>query len=189
MRAIASSVVIFTGLPGTGKSTLAETIARTLGAPAFAGDWLLGALKPAAAALRHLDRQTHLALYRGLLRSLIERQLILGQSALVDCVVPDEVLAEWSELAGKYGATLTVVECVCSYEAVHRSRVDGRIRGIPGWHEIDWAHVERMRAELAPLTSDRLVVDAVRALDYNVAAVLNHLERTEGGKLSRHSGI
>jgi adenylate kinase family enzyme len=86
-------VVVFTGLPGTGKSTLAEATARALHAPAFAGDWLLGALKPAASALMHLDRATYLALYRGLLRSLIERQLILGQSALVDCVVADEVLA------------------------------------------------------------------------------------------------
>jgi hypothetical protein len=39
-------VIVFTGLPGTGKSTLAEAVARRIGAPAFAGDWLLGALAP-----------------------------------------------------------------------------------------------------------------------------------------------
>ena len=36
------SVIAFTGLPGTGKSTLAEALASETGIPAFAGDWLLG---------------------------------------------------------------------------------------------------------------------------------------------------
>jgi predicted kinase len=35
-------VAVFTGLPGTGKSTLAEQVARAVGAPLFAGDWLMG---------------------------------------------------------------------------------------------------------------------------------------------------
>jgi hypothetical protein len=35
-------VIIFTGLPGTGNSTLAEQVARIVRAPAFAGDWLMG---------------------------------------------------------------------------------------------------------------------------------------------------
>lgn len=81
-------VCVFTGLPGTGKSTMANLIARSLGAPAFAGDWLMGALKPAAAVLVQLDRETYLELYRSLLRSLIARQLLLGQSAVVDCGCP-----------------------------------------------------------------------------------------------------
>ncbi|TDD64560.1 DUF2255 family protein [Jiangella aurantiaca] len=34
------TVVVFAGLPGTGKSTLADRAAAVLGAPSFAGDWL-----------------------------------------------------------------------------------------------------------------------------------------------------
>ena len=162
---------MFTGLPGTGKSTLADETARTLGVPAFSGDWLLGALRPAAGALANLDRADYLRLYRSLLTSLVHRQLLLGQSALVDCVVDDEAVAGWRSLAGDFGATVAVVECVCSDESLHRRRVEGRVRGIPGWHEIDWAHVERMRAETRPLTVQRLVVDAVEPLAGNLAAV------------------
>ena len=80
-------MIIFTGLPGTGKSTLAEKVARTVGAPAFAGDWLMGGLKPAHAAFVQLDRADYLAAWFGLLRTLVTRQLMLDQSAVVDDVV------------------------------------------------------------------------------------------------------
>jgi predicted kinase len=80
-------VIIFTGLPGTGKSTLAERVARIMKVPAFAGDWLMGGLKPAHGALRQLERAQYLDAWFGLLRILVTRQLMLGQSAIVDDVV------------------------------------------------------------------------------------------------------
>ena len=60
------SVVVFTGLPGTGKSTLADQLATEMGAPAFAGDWLLGALAPYG-VLTDVPRPTVTGLYRNLL--------------------------------------------------------------------------------------------------------------------------
>jgi len=55
--------------------------------------------------------------------------------------------------------------------------LDGRVRGIPGWHEVDWAHVERMRREYPPLTAPHLAVDAVDSPEYNLAAVRRYLGR------------
>lgn len=157
-------IVVVTGLPGTGKSTLADLTGKRLAAPAFAGDWLLGALKPAAKALAQLIRQTSLDLDRSLPRSLITRQLILGQSAVVDCLVTDDTVGQWQGVAEQYDASLFVIQCVCSDEDVHRSRVEGRVRGIPNWHEVGWDHVQRMRAEFTPLQADRLILDAVAPL-------------------------
>lgn len=182
MDAGASQVVVFTGLPGTGKSTLADLTAKILGAPAFAGDWLMGALKPAATALAQLDRETYLQLYRGLLRSLVTRQLILGQSAIVDCVVTDDALAEWRALAEHYRSALSVIECICSNDTVHRSRVEGRVRGIPGWHEVGWDHVQRMRAEVEPLRAERLTVDAMSPLESDVETILRYLDSATANK-------
>jgi predicted kinase len=166
-------VIVFAGLPGAGKSTLADLTAKAIGAPSIAGDWLLGALTPYG-VLNDLDRKTYLALYVDLMERLVLRQLMLGQSAVVDCAITDEVVARWQELVDRFDATLLVVECVCSDPALHRRRLEGRKRGIPGWHEVGWDHVERMRVEFPPLRTRTLSVDAVRPVAENLRTVLAH---------------
>jgi predicted kinase len=168
-------VIIFTGLPGTGKSTLAEQVARTVGAPAFAGDWLMGALKPAHPALAKLDRSEYLAAWFGLLRTLVTRQLMLGQDAVVDDLVNGSQVAAWQETAARFSARLSMIECICSDEVIHRERIESRVRGIPGWHEVGWDHVERMRAELSPLPAGRLTVDAMDPLADNLRRVFDYI--------------
>ncbi|MGW6200570.1 AAA family ATPase [Kribbella sp. NPDC055110] len=169
-------IIAFTGLPGTGKSTLAERLATETGVPAFAGDWLLGALRPHG-VLDGLDRPAFLAMYYDLLGSLVERQLMLGQSAIVDCLINQEIAERWGRLAGRYGGQLRIVECVCSDESEHRRRLEGRRRGIPGWHEVGWDHVVRMRSEYAQLEGVRVTVDAMEGMEENLDRVRSFLRR------------
>jgi predicted kinase len=175
-----STVLVFAGLPGSGKSTLAERIAGTIKAPVFAGDWLMGVLKPYG-MLKGLDRASYLAMYYELLRTLVVRQLMLGQSAIVDCLMDDERIAAWRETAAGYGAELVVVECVCSDADLHRSRIEGRTRGIPGWPEVGWEHVSRMRSEFPALTAERITVDAVHPVEHNEGVVLAEWSRKVSG--------
>jgi hypothetical protein len=100
---------------------------------------------------------------------------MLGQDAVVDDLITGEQLSAWRETATRFAARPFLVECICSDEDVHRGRIEGRVRGIPGWHQVGWDHVERMRAELSPLTADRLIVDAMEPVAGNFARVPQYI--------------
>jgi len=172
-RGAGARLIVFSGLPGTGKSTLAEAAGRQLRVPVFAADWLLGSLTPFGGY--HLDEL--LKIGAELLTTLAFRQLELGQSAILD--FPAEDLAtrsRWRSLADTAGAEFRVVVCACSDRKLHRARLERRQRGIPGWHEGgNWTNVERRLAEFPPWTGEVLVTDAVRPLAQNLATVLEHV--------------
>ena len=111
-----------------------------------------------------------------LLTTLAQRQLQLGQSVILDSVASIEaVRTRWRELATTYQARWRVIECVCSDEAVHRARLAVRERGIPGWYELTWKEVERVKDYYAAWQDERLIIDAANPLSDNIAAVLNYL--------------
>lgn len=146
-------------------------------APAFAGDWLMGGLKAAHAAIGKLEPPEYEAAWFGLLITLVIRQLMLGQDAVVDDLVSGDQAVAWHETAARFSARLCLIECICSDEATHRNRIEGRVRGIPGWHEVGWDHVERMRTrpELTRLAADRLTVDAMEPVADNLRRVLDYI--------------
>jgi predicted kinase len=109
-----------TGLPETGKSSIAESVGHALGVPVFAKEWLEAALRHAG--LAQTPEQAQVVGYAGyeLLSALAERQLRLGQSAILDSVASTEsIRATWRTLASELAASWYVVECICFDVALH----------------------------------------------------------------------
>jgi predicted kinase len=168
----AQRLIVLCGLPGSGKSTLAEAISRSLSVPIFSVD-------PIEAAMRRggLARpQTGVAAY-DVAMTLADEHLRLGHSVIVDAVNPVEApRAGWRSLAAKHRAGLKIIECVCADEAVHRRRIEARVRAIDGMPEVTWAEVLDRRAEYQPWTDQRLTLDtSIDAPGTLLAAGLNYL--------------
>src|SRR5262245_11661297 len=97
-------MILFSGLPGTGKSTLAEVIGRQFGIPVFAKDWLEASLILSGLGSKDDLKQLGFAGYE-LLTVLAERQFMLNQSMILDSVAgPQNVRTKWYQLAQQYGA-------------------------------------------------------------------------------------
>jgi predicted kinase len=168
---VAPALVLVGGLPGTGKSTLADELASHLHAPVFAKDRIEASLRRDGVTAE----QRSWTIAEHLLTALAGEQLRRGQSAILDTVAGSfESRTAWRETAEEFGAECRVIECVCSDPATHRNRIESRVRGIPGWYELTWADVERSRSRYEPWREDHLVVDALAPLADNVARAVSY---------------
>jgi len=143
----------------------------------FSFDWVMGALTPfdGVQAAIQPNRETFRAVGYSLLTNLAEKQLRNEQPAIIDCVTRMPVFERWQQLAQQYKSDLRVIECIVSDEAIHRSRIEGRVRAIPGWRELKWEYVAQARAEFEPLDTKKLVLDAVEPFTDNLARVREYL--------------
>jgi predicted kinase len=168
-------LIVFSGLPGTGKSVLAEALGRELGIPVFAKDWLEATLLQCELVPGNEAKPLGSVGYQ-LLTVLAERQLMLGQSAILDSVASTEsIRSSWKQLAAQYDAEWRVIECICSDESLHRARIGIRQRNIPGWHELEWSEVEHVKTYYLPWEEDRLIVNTVDSLEDNLKHVFEYL--------------
>jgi predicted kinase len=155
-------LIVLTGLPGCGKSTLAEALRRKLHIPVFAKDWLEASLRTAGLAENEMCRERLGWAGYELLFTLASRQFALGQSVILDSAASFEnIRARWRTLAEEHNAKWYLIECICSDEALHRKLLNQRQRGIPGWHEFGYEEVQRVRRHDQPPSETRLTLDAI----------------------------
>lgn len=173
---------MFAGLPGSGKTAIAEALARDLGIPIFSKDWLEATLWRNGYGP---EQGSGWAAYE-LMSALSEQQLRLGQSLILDSVATTErIREEWRQIACRHRAPFLAIECVCSDRVVHRSRLEGRIRNIPGWPELTWDHVEEVRGRYEPWQEEHLVLDTMRPLEDNRAAALRYVRKAMSGDTAK----
>ncbi|MDK1387558.1 AAA family ATPase [Sinorhizobium sp. 8-89] len=148
-------LIVTAGLPGSGKSIIAEGHARAIGAPVLSVD-------PIEAAMWRSDipkYMTGIAAYE-VAAAVAEENLKLGLTVIVDAVNPVEAArATWVRLSKRQKSKLIFVEAHCSDEGVHRKRIENRVRGITGMPDIPWERVEERRAEYEPWSIDRITID------------------------------
>jgi predicted kinase len=142
------NLVVMTGLPCSGKSTVAYGLAARMRWPVFSVDPIDSAMR-----VDGIDPEAAGSAAYGVAARLASEQLGVGLSVIVDgCNADKELQDMWLELSGRTGARLDVIECVTA-EALHRARVAGRVRGLERCPEVSWDFVEEMRGP--PRRADR----------------------------------
>jgi predicted kinase len=165
-------LIVLSGLPGTGKSAIAQRISIARKLPVLSVDPIESAIVRAGIPRSF---ETGLAAYV-VAGALAESMLVAGLSPVIDAVNAGEPARSWwRELAQQRDTELRIIECVISDEAEHAARVGTRDRGL-AIPEPTWPDVVRRRAEWEPWPDDHLTVDSVNELASNVAAVLAYLD-------------
>jgi predicted kinase len=170
-REVENTLIIFAGMPGSGKTTLARMVAETLRIPVLAKDRVQRVLRD-----RDLTDSTSGEGYYVIL-DLADEQLSMGVSVILDATFPlDHFRVVASDIAARHNARFCAVYCHCSDEAVWRARMEDRVQYIPGWTPVGWEDVERMRDYYQPWRNNALAIDSLLSPEINFPPVLSYIQ-------------
>lgn len=126
---------IFSGLPGTGKSTLSAALALQLRATYLRVDVVEQAMRDAGIVLEGPEG------YR-VCYGLASQNLRIGLDVIADTVNPIEITRQaWREVADSINVPYIEIEVICSDKAEHKRRVTTRETDIPGLELPAWEAV------------------------------------------------
>ncbi len=162
-------LIVISGLPGVGKSTVAAAVAGRLGAVHLSVDDFEEALLASGV---EAGRATGIAAYE-VVRAAAEPSLALGHVVVVDAVNDSEPARDtWRRAALATDSPLRFVVLTPPDAAAHRQRLETRTRPLRHVPEPTWEQVQARAAAYAPWTEEPSAVHAGQDLTTVVSAVL-----------------
>ena len=170
-------LIVFAGLPGVGKTTLARAVARELSAVYIDKD----TIKDAALALAREMQIENPAQFAGalsytLLMPLARDNLTLGTHVVVDSPAGYRSFQEAvEELVRGVRVNFKLIECMTTDEALLRERIERRGPDLPEHRVRDWEGLQQARERMERLSGPRLVVDTAESVQTNLKKIINAL--------------
>jgi predicted kinase len=146
-------LIVFAGLPGTGKTTIAKELARQLEAVYLRIDSIEQTLRDSGAYNSLTGDSGYCVAY-----VIAEENLRLGRIVIADSENPLELTRDaWLKVAARASVRAVEVELKCSNTEAHRQRVEGRASDIAGLKFPSWQNV--VRREYHSWTREHMIVD------------------------------
>ncbi|CAN7248372.1 AAA family ATPase [Rhizobium leguminosarum] len=161
-------LIIFGGLPGSGKTTIARALAERLNAVHVRVDTIEQAIRASGIA-DDAGPAGYIVAY-----GIAGDNLTLGRTVIADSVNPLRITrAAWLSVAQAAGSTAAEVEIVCSDQAEHRNRVETRLTDVEGLVKPTWQAIsERTYDEW----HDAIVIDtASKSVDAALDELVSRL--------------
>ncbi len=165
------TLIVIGGLPGTGKSTLANALSKKMNVPVFSKDEL-----EAAVARKGLASNKDMnGVGYEIMEALSKRQHENENSAIFDFIASRSRVEElWPNLLEN---EFKYIECICSSQEIHKERIDVRERNIPGWYELTWKDILSIQNNYQPLKPESLVLDSINDLSANIKLAIEYVSQ------------
>jgi predicted kinase len=164
------TLILFAGMPGSGKTTLARMVSRQLRLPVFSKDRVQRILRDHHLAAENTGDGYYIIL------DMADEQLGLGVSVILDATFPlDHFRQVANEIALRHNAYFCAIYCHNSDDEVWRKRMEKRVQYVPGWRPVGWEDVLRMRTYYQPWGDNALAIDSLDPADDNFARVLDQI--------------
>jgi predicted kinase len=160
-------LIVFSGLPGVGKTTIARELARMLPAVHVRVDSIEQALRSSGMVVEGEGY--------AVAHAVAEDNLRTGHTVVADSVNPWPLTRDgWRAVAERAGVPVLEIELACSDQDEHRRRVESRAADIPGHRLPTWQQI--MERDYRAWDRPRLVVDTSRqTVQESVATIASHL--------------
>jgi predicted kinase len=148
-----AALLILSGLPAAGKTTVARELARRIGAVHVRIDSIEHAIRESGVATAALDDAGYRAGY-----AVAEDNLRLGHVVIADSVNPLPITRDaWRGVSRRAAVDAIEVEIICSDPREHRRRVETRNADIGGFRLPTWQEV--LDRDYQAWDRERVVID------------------------------
>ncbi|KMO39239.1 kinase [Methylobacterium variabile] len=163
-------LIVFGGLPGTGKTTISRAVAKALAATHLRVDVIEQAIRASGVLAGAVDASGY-----AVAQALASANLADERVVVAECVNPVAASREgWRAVATRIAVRLVEIEVVRSDREEHRRRVEGRVPDIPGLVLPSWEAI--LRRDYEPWDRPRLVINSAALTPSEaIAVVLAHV--------------